>query len=163
MFVRGCLLAAVAAPALAFSPMAGAPALRSPAAAMSPAARVRPALGLRMSEDEEPKVIFDANKGWVPEHHKQGVEQTGNVDVGDYFEEDQGTGGSTGFKSGAAATGGDGGNRLESLLSASNTEVRQVEKYVQPTGAVEFKPHAWRIDGDFASDQKYDLSYNTAQ
>lgn len=56
MFVRGCLLAAVAAPALAFSPMAGAPALRSPAAAMSPAARVRPALGLRMSEDEEPKV-----------------------------------------------------------------------------------------------------------
>ena len=33
-------------------------------------------------------------------------ESAGNVDVGDYFEGDQGTGGGTGFSEGAAATGG---------------------------------------------------------
>ena len=38
----------------------------------------------------------------------------------------------------------------------------QVEKQ-SFVGKVEFKPHAWRIDGDFASDSKYDLNYNTAQ
>jgi hypothetical protein len=44
------------------------------------------------------------------------------VDVGDYFEGDVAAD-STGFTSGAAATGGTGGNQLQTLLSAQGTEV----------------------------------------
>jgi hypothetical protein len=44
------------------------------------------------------------------------------VDVGDYFEGDVAQD-STGFTSGAAATGGTGGNQLQTLLSAQGTEV----------------------------------------
>ena len=44
------------------------------------------------------------------------------MDVGDYFEGDVAQD-STGFTSGAAATGGTGGNQLQTLLSAQGTEV----------------------------------------
>merc|ERR1719183_3020913 len=162
--IRASILAAVAAPALAFSPMAGVPALRGPTAAVAPSVRSGPSVGLRMSSNpEEGKVMFDSISGWVPEHHKQTADQTGNVDVGDYFDDPsqaQGAG-DTGFQSGAAATGGTGGNKLASLLSASNTEVRAVEK--ESYGPVEFTPHPWRIDGDYNADPNFDLSYNSAQ
>eukprot|EP00293_Proteomonas_sulcata_P010258 CAMPEP_0184287860 /NCGR_PEP_ID=MMETSP1049-20130417/271_1 /TAXON_ID=77928 /ORGANISM="Proteomonas sulcata, Strain CCMP704" /LENGTH=249 /DNA_ID=CAMNT_0026593953 /DNA_START=39 /DNA_END=788 /DNA_ORIENTATION=- len=109
------------------------------------------------------QVIFDANDGWKPEHHGQG--NSGNVDTPDFFEDEdgnvQGPGGADlGFQTGAAATGGGAESKLSQMLGAEKTEVRQVER--QSYDGVEFKPHPWRIDGDFNMDPSYDLAFNTA-
>jgi len=116
-----------------------------------------------MQAGDDPKISFNANSDWKPEHHKTGPEQTGNVDTGDYFEGDVAAD-STGFTSGAAATGGTGGNQLQTLLSAQGTEVRQVER--QEIGDVEFNhpKQAWKIDGTYESgDPMFDILYSVAE
>uniref|UniRef100_A0A6T7VHT3 Uncharacterized protein n=1 Tax=Cryptomonas curvata TaxID=233186 RepID=A0A6T7VHT3_9CRYP len=112
------------------------------------------------------QIISNPNEGWKADHQKAAEKSaawaaSGNVDTPDYFEDDgKENTGDLGFKSGAAATGGDGGNKLKSMLSADKTEIRTVEKLKYQ---VEFKPHKWRIDGDFAKDPSYALVLNTAE
>jgi len=126
----------------------------------------------KMQSDDEPKVIWDAGADFKSDSQKmkeatsgmQMRDESGNVDTPDYFEEDTGVGGagSTGFKDGAAATGGGVQNKLKSMLSADNTEVRGVEKF-KSDKEIEFVAHKWKIDGDFASgDPTFALPYNVA-
>jgi len=126
-----------------------------------------------MQSNDDPNIIYDAGQSFKSETQRmaeatsgmQMRDQSGNVDTPDYFEEDQadiGGAGATGFKDGAAGTGGGSANKLKSMLSADKTEVRQVEKY-QSGQEVKFVAHKWKIDGDFASgDPTFALKYNVA-
>eukprot|EP00277_Geminigera_cryophila_P011624 CAMPEP_0179437222 /NCGR_PEP_ID=MMETSP0799-20121207/21157_1 /TAXON_ID=46947 /ORGANISM="Geminigera cryophila, Strain CCMP2564" /LENGTH=267 /DNA_ID=CAMNT_0021218027 /DNA_START=8 /DNA_END=811 /DNA_ORIENTATION=+ len=174
---RSFVLLGLAAAAEAFSP-AGLPGLRSPGTALHAGAacnvRVRKALvAPKMQSDDEPKVIWDAGADFKSDSQRmkeatggmQMRDESGNVDTPDYFDDNTGGvmgAGSTGFKDGAAAAGGTGGNKLKSMLSADNTEVREVEKF-KSGKEVQFVAHKWKIDGDFASgDPTFALAYNVA-
>eukprot|EP00288_Rhodomonas_lens_P014737 CAMPEP_0177715780 /NCGR_PEP_ID=MMETSP0484_2-20121128/14173_1 /TAXON_ID=354590 /ORGANISM="Rhodomonas lens, Strain RHODO" /LENGTH=263 /DNA_ID=CAMNT_0019227795 /DNA_START=20 /DNA_END=811 /DNA_ORIENTATION=+ len=160
--------AALLAPAACFQLGAvRAPALRVPSSS-SPCLPKVATLARTSLAAPRCQVIFNSNDDWKPDHHKDQA-NSGNVDVGDYFPDDNTPGSASdpnaglGLNSGAAAaaTGGGANNRLDSLLSAGNTEIRTVEKAAH--GPVEFKAHAWRIDGDYASgDPRYDLKYSAA-
>lgn len=162
----------LAAAAEAFSP-SGLPGLRAPGTGLRAQCNARHAayVAPKMQQDNSDKVVWDAGADWKSDSQKQkdavgGMQmrdQSGNVDTPDYFEEDGAVeAGSTGFKEGAAATGGGSQSKLKSMLSAQNTEVRQAEKYVSDQ-EVQFVAHKWKIDGDFASgDPKFALTYNAA-
>mmetsp|Transcript_22435 Transcript_22435/g.53828 ORF Transcript_22435/g.53828 Transcript_22435/m.53828 type:complete len:260 (-) Transcript_22435:96-875(-) len=169
MFMRSSLVlacAATAAQAFSLSPMGLRPATSSLPASMSlRSGASRAMVGLRMQEGDpnaNPEVMFDSNSGWKPAHQMDGAAATGNVDTGDYFEGQQNLD-DTGFTSGAAATGGTGGDKLGQMLSAANTEVREVER--QTYGAVEFQhpKQAWKIDGSYETgDPTFDITYSKA-
>lgn len=164
----------IAAVAEAFSP-AGLPGLRAPGTGLRAQCDARRAtfVAPKMQGGDDPKIVFDAGADFKSDSQRmkeatsgmQMRDQSGNVDTPDFF--DDGDGGyvgaeDTGFKSGAAATGGGGGNKLKSMLSADQTEVREVEKFKSDT-EVKFVAHKWKIDGDFASgDPTFALVYNSA-
>uniref|UniRef100_A0A7S0YMX3 Plastid lipid-associated protein/fibrillin conserved domain-containing protein n=1 Tax=Hemiselmis tepida TaxID=464990 RepID=A0A7S0YMX3_9CRYP len=169
MFMRSSLVlacAATAAQAFSPSPMGLRPTASSLPASISLRGAGRAMVGLRMQEGDpnaKPEVMFDSNSGWKPAHQMDGAASTGNVDTGDYFESGQATTDDTGFTSGAAATGGTGGDKLGQMLSAANTEVREVER--QTYGAVEFNhpKQAWKIDGSYETgDPTFDIVYSKA-
>jgi len=168
------VLLGLAAAAEAFSP-AGLPGLRAPGTglrAQCDARRASSYVAPKMQSGDDPKIIFDAGQSFKSESQKmreatsgmQMRDESGNVDTPDYFEEDSGAvgAGSTGFKDGAAGTGGGSKNKLASMLSADKTEVRTVEKYKSGQD-IKFVAHKWKIDGDFASgDPTFALKYNMA-